>query len=496
MTKARNVLFILADQHRADCLGCAGHPAARTPHLDALAARGTRFDAAFCNAPVCTPSRYSLLTGLLPFQHGGLSNASTPRPGLPIFPGELRSQGWSTAAVGKVHATPTYLDLGFDRMTLAEQHGDGRWADDYHRDLMKAEFCDLNDFEDQVAIGRNNARLDYRKNFGASPSNLPEELHSTRWIGDRAIHELKNWKPSGGNLLQVGFIKPHHPFDPPAEYLDAFDPDTLPLPPDWTDDIPPFDRTIPTNFFDYSTLDRTSFRRVLHHYLASLAHLDTVVGEILAALRKTGMESETLVIYASDHGEYLGCHHLLLKQKYLYDPLVRVPLIISGPGFASNTVDSGLVELIDLAPTILGATGNQSPVDWIGLDLAEPNRRNSVYCEWIHSEAGHLEMVRTRNHKLIVGEPFEHALFDLSDDPYELTNRIDDPDCQTTVEQLRTLMRERQGESWTLDNHVDSAAPVVRADSALTASDNDERRIWFEREFLRQTLASHREKNA
>ena len=130
-----NVLIIQADQFRADCFGAAGHPDVRTPHLDRLAGDGVRYRNAYCTFPVCTPSRYSLLSGLHVRQHAGWTNRCTLAPGIDTFPRALRRAGYRTAAVGKMHFTPTYLDVGYDRLELAEQDGPGRYDDDYHREL-------------------------------------------------------------------------------------------------------------------------------------------------------------------------------------------------------------------------------------------------------------------------------------------------------------------------------------------------------------------------
>ena len=135
MTKP-NILIIMADQHRADCLGAYGNPDIQTPHIDSLATDGARYPNSFCPFPVCTPSRYSFLSGLYVGQHLGGSNHCTLPAGLPTFPRVLRENGYRTKAVGKMHFTPTYLDVGFEEMWLAEQNGPGRYDDDYHRWLM------------------------------------------------------------------------------------------------------------------------------------------------------------------------------------------------------------------------------------------------------------------------------------------------------------------------------------------------------------------------
>jgi arylsulfatase A-like enzyme len=145
-----NILIVHADQHRYDCLGAYGNPDVRTPNIDALAADGVRYENSFCCFPVCTPSRYSLITGLYVHQHLGWNNRCTLPAGLPTLPRILRNAGYHTKAVGKMHYTPTYLDVGFEEMVLAEQDGPGRYDDDYHRWLRAEGLCDRIDLMDQV----------------------------------------------------------------------------------------------------------------------------------------------------------------------------------------------------------------------------------------------------------------------------------------------------------------------------------------------------------
>src|SRR5690606_13548992 len=132
-----------------------------------------------------------------------------------------------------MHFTPTYLDVGYDRMILSEQDGDGRWDDDYHRELMALGLCDVNDLEDQVREYRQHARQAYWDTCGALASNLPLKHHSTEWAARKALDVVNDWD-DGGNLLTVSFIKPHHPFDPPAELQDLYAPAALTMPPGWT----------------------------------------------------------------------------------------------------------------------------------------------------------------------------------------------------------------------------------------------------------------------
>ncbi|MHB1319616.1 MAG: sulfatase-like hydrolase/transferase, partial [Anaerolineae bacterium] len=185
-----NILIIHADQHRWDCLGTYGNPDIRTPHIDALAEDGVRYENSFCPFPVCTPSRYSFLSSQYVHQHLGWTNHCTLAPGIPTFPRVLRNAGYRTKAVGKMHFAPTYLDVGFEEMLLAEQDGPGRFDDDYHRWLRDEGLVDAIDIVDQRSEYREKAPRIYWDTLGALRSDLDEAHHSTTWIAERAIETL------------------------------------------------------------------------------------------------------------------------------------------------------------------------------------------------------------------------------------------------------------------------------------------------------------------
>ena len=166
-----NILLIMADQHRWDTVGFNGNAQVQTPHLDALAEDGVNYPHTICPYPVCTPSRYSLLSGIYVHQHGGWSNHCTLEPNIETYPRLLRDQGYATKAVGKMHFTPTYLDTGFEEMALCEQDGDGRYDDDYHRALVENELVDAIDLYDQRREYRRYAPPEYWETFGAMASD-------------------------------------------------------------------------------------------------------------------------------------------------------------------------------------------------------------------------------------------------------------------------------------------------------------------------------------
>lgn len=464
-----DVLLIQADQFRSDCLGCAGNNEIDTPNLDGLAADGVRYPNAFCTFPICTPSRYSLLSGRYARQHAGLTNRSTLAPGIDTIPRFLSRAGYRTAAVGKMHFTPTYLDVGYQRMRLAEQDGPGRYDDDYHRELAAAGLAPVTDLLDQEAGFRATAPAAYWDSYGAGTSNLPEAWHSTTWIGREACQAIAEWgsrEDTGGNLLHVSFIKPHHPFDPPAPWASRYDPSALHPPAGWTERLPEPDQPYRDGYFDFGpplTLGR--LRVVLAHYYATISHLDHWVGQLLNRLRASGRYDRTLIIFTADHGEYLGFHHLLLKYGPMYDPVVKVPLIVKYPSDTGRRgrVDERLVSLIDVAPTVARLTRARPATALPGQDLlSQSPERECVFAESHHD--GLVLMARTGAHKLLLADdPGRTALFDLAADPLESDNRIGDSAYTGVADRLRAALGRWAVREACPPAYADPAAPIIGA---------------------------------
>ncbi len=485
-----NILLIHADQHRIDCLGAYGNPDVRTPHIDELAADGVRYENSFCPYPVCTPSRYSMLCGQYVHEHRGWNNHCTLAPEIPTFPKLLRDAGYATRAVGKMHFAPTYLDVGFDAMCLAEQDGPGRWDDDYHRELMAAGLADINDLEDQRQEYRRHARQEYWDSFGALPSNLPEEWHTTSWVGDRAITALEDWQ-GGGNLLMAGFVKPHHPFDPPANHYDLYDPDRLTLLPGWTTSCLPHDLALHSGYFPHEKLSEPVLRQVMACYYATIEHIDEQVGRMVSLLKRKGLYDNTMIIYTSDHGEYMGFHHLLLKGNHLYDPLVKVPLIIkypSGVATARDQISQALTNNTDLAPTILAQAGLTPASTMHGVNLQESSDGHEmVFCELLR---GNQCMARTRTSKLIrSSRPDGSLFFDLEKDPLEMENRMSDPAYGDEIRTLTKALESVRPSTLRPDIHLDYDAPVIKQPN-VPPRDNKHREdiiAWYDAQ-MREAL--------
>jgi len=460
-----NILLIHTDQHRFDALGCSGNADISTPSIDRIAAHGVRYRRHFTVYPVCTPSRYSLLSGVYVRRHGGWTNHSTLQTHFPTFPRLLAASGYRTAAVGKMHFTPTYLDVGFQEMRLAEQHGPGRHDDDYHRDLRAHGLIDRLDLVDQVLEFRRNAPEEYWKRFGAMATDLPEEHHSTRWIGDRAVEMLSEWR-GHGHLLMVGFIKPHHPFDPPQRLAGLYDPERIALTSGWREAVDSKDLALSAGYFPHESLSEAALRRVIAYYYASITHIDEQVGRMIDCLEQRGLYGQTLVVVTSDHGEHLGYRHLLLKGGYLYDSLARIPLIVKYPDSCreprpdAGGFDDSLASNIDVAPTLLRRAGLEAPPEMNGRDLlAQEADRGVVFAE---AERGEQYMVRTGRRKLLVRrDQGTCRLFDLEEDPLELHDVYDDPAYRRDREELRQRLFE-----WALFEsrggpYLDEDAPVI-----------------------------------
>ena len=417
-----NIIVLLADQHRWDCTGYAGNADLRTPNLDALAGHGVSFTQAVCPYALCVPSRVTLMTGQYVSTHGVAGN----RDGLPAtattLPGLLHAAGYDTACVGKMHFNPTYANYAFNVMRLSEQDGDGRNEDDYHKWLEKQGEIDQIDVWDQV--NRDSAPPEYWDSFGAMRSNLPEALHSTRWVGDQAVRFLQRAREPF--FLWAGFIKPHHPFDPPEPWDRLYDPRELSLP-EGCRFPPPEEDTRREAFFDLRDMTEDRFRRVLAYYYANISHMDEQIGRILATLTSRGF-TNNVVVYCADHGDYMGQHGLILKGGARpYDALLRVPLLIAGVGGQRRGyTDPALAQLTDVTPTLLEAAAVAVPDTVEGSSLVPQLRRSDVPLRDVAfvEGGGGLKVARTQRYKLIETSDADlRALYDLDNDPHEYDNR-------------------------------------------------------------------------
>jgi len=463
-----NVIILHADQHRQDCIGVYGNKDVRTPNIDMLANDGVKYDNHYTVYPVCTPARYSFVSGLYVHQHAAWTNESTLPSGFDTFPAVLKRSGYRTTAVGKMHFTPTYQDVGYEKMILSEQNGEGRYEDDYHTYLMNYGLIDRIDLVDQVESVRKRAGKKYYDHFGAFTSDLDQKHHSTTWITKQAINEINRWNTDGGNLLMVGYIKPHHPFDPPKPYDEMYEPMDLTLLDGYTRDVPKVDYDHQPGFFDNKTLDEYKLRRVMMNYYGSITQIDDNIGTIIEMLKEKGLYDDTLIIYTSDHGEYLGFHHMLLKGNHLYDPLAKIPLIIKYPKDMEKQGVTDAISLnIDIASTILDVCKQEKPTTIAGLNLANYNEgREFAFSEGQYGTdekpcIGY--MVRSKHYKLLVTGSFENSMFfDLENDPNELRNLINDESQIAQINHHKSFLIDEILFKTVSKNHCDVKAKQVK----------------------------------
>ena len=437
-----NILVLHCDQLRWGCLAFNGNPDVATPNLDRLARDSVNYQNHFTVYPICTPSRYSLWSGMYVHQHGAWDNASTLPPGYQTFPDVLRAHGYRTAAVGKMHMNPTYQDIGFGHMRLAEQNGVGRFEDDYHRWLMEQGKIDRFDLHHQSGIFRQEGCSRLYDMCQCAQSDLAREDYSTEWITRQAQEEIEQWKEGEPSMLMVGYITPHHPFDPPAPYSTMYDAKALTLLPGYLPQ--PLACDVETNgtAMKYEQLSEDDIRAITAAYYAMITEIDDAVGRLIALLREKNLYDNTMIIFTSDHGEYMGFHHMMLKCNHLYDPLARIPLLVKYPQHIHLPQnDTRLTENIDIAPTVLDVCGLPVPDTMQGRSLFDEKSREFVFSEGQYGTEtqpclGY--MLRTSRFKLLVRGSMERAmLFDLEQDPFEMENVAEHPDDLETKKELQ-----------------------------------------------------------
>jgi arylsulfatase len=469
VAKRPNILFICTDQQRWDSLGTYGNTHVQTPAIDGLAAEGVLFDQCYVQSPVCAPSRASLVTGQYPSVHGLWANGVALPAGANLFSRSLAEGGYDCGMIGKMH-----LAACFQGRTEPRQPNDGyrvyRWAhdpshgspeNDYHRWLAERH----PDLLEAAAAGGPRVR-----HQPAGFDTMPTEAHYSRWASERAIEFLED-RPDPGHpfFLWVNFYDPHHPFVAPQEYLDRYDPETVPLPVGYEGELetkPDIQRQASAESYagharGYGDHAPHEIREIIAAYYAMVTLIDDETKRILDRLADLGLDENTLVIFTSDHGEMLGDHQLLLKGPMLYEMAVRVPLIMRWPGvLPAGERRDALVQWIDLNPTLMDAAGLDPLPGSQGMSLLPLARgedgaptRNWAICEYLNS--GHpydppvyMTMLRHDRWKLIVehgtpatSRPRTGELYDLVADTHELRNLWDDPAAaETRIALERYLM--------------------------------------------------------
>jgi arylsulfatase len=453
MNKSRpNILWICTDQQRFDTIGALGNPFVSTPNIDRLVAEGTVFTTAYCQSPICTPSRGSFLTGMYPSRIHATGNGNDHFPDEPpLVTKLLRDAGYDCGLIGKLHLASAYR-----RIEPRVDDGYGYWQ---YSHAPRDDWPEGHDYADWVK-----ERGYSLKELTHNLEGVPAELHQTTWCAEKTIEFIREHAESPW-LASVNIYDPHPPFNPPVEYREQFDPDEMPGPlfqesdlaqqeklsavdfqsevrtPDNLDIKNPIVPRIPGSALDQAESPGDRDARTLQAaYYAMIKLIDDQVGRILDALEETGQRENTVVIFMSDHGEMLGDHGLIQKGCRFYEGLVRVPLIWVWPGqIAAGRQVEGLVELTDIAPTLLELAGEDVPEQMQGKSLLHLLRdetqggdhRDWVRCEYYDAldqpDGTYATMYRDARYKLIVYHGHELGeMYDLKEDPHEFNNLWDD----------------------------------------------------------------------
>ena len=434
-----NVLFIAADDLNAD-LGCYGHPLVKSPNIDRLAARGVRFDRAYCQYPLCNPSRASLMTGRRPDATKVFNNGPHFRDALPdavTLPQMFRQNSYFVGRVGKMYHMGVPMEIGTDGKDDPPSwervvNPRGRDRDDEDS---------LTNFTPGRSLG---SCMCYQQAEGASEDQTDGK------VAEEAI-KLLEANRDRQFFLGVGFFRPHSPHVAPKKFFDLYPLDKITLPSCPTNDLATKPKAAlwvdPPNF----GVSEQHQREVIQGYYASVSFMDEQLGKVLDALDRLKLADKTIIVFWSDHGYLLGQHGQWMKW-LLYEESARVPLIIAGPNIPRGQTSPRMVELVDLYPTLADLCGLKPPADLDGHSLkpllAQPDAKWEfpAYCQEVRLQQKGQPVgynVRTERWSYTEWNKGKAGveLYDHDRDPHELTNLAADPKHAATVAEMKALLQ-------------------------------------------------------
>ena len=478
----KNALFIMCDQLRADYLSCTGHPHLHTPHIDRLAQMGVTFSRAYVQSPICGPSRASFYTGRYAFTHGATLNYA-PLPLSELGLGDyLRPLGIRTAVSGKTHMVPNTTEmerLGIDPASaigqnLAELGFEPYFRDDgVHSDQNPDQFSDYNAFLRQQGYEHPNpwhryanGSCDENDQFRSGwffehsdkPADIPEALSETTVTTSKGIDFISEATAAGQPwCLHLSYIKPHWPVIAPAPYHDMYGPETV-LPANRTEAERQAPHSVIAAYMQLQDCqlytDPAHRTRIIQTYMGLVKQIDDQIGRLLNFLEENDLLKETLIVFTSDHGDYLGDHWLGEKDLF-HEASVRVPMLVVDPDRAADgtrgCVDDRFVEAIDVVPTLIDYFGGDIPEERLEgrslLPLTRQDPDNPTQIEWRYAVVSEIDyafrkvrewlgiepincratMFRVEKWKYIHYEGFPPQLFDLENDPEEQQDLGEDP---------------------------------------------------------------------
>lgn len=449
-----NILILYTDQQRVDTLGCYGQGAIETPNIDSLANDGVRLGQYYVQNPVCAPSRASFLTGkYCSSLHIGTNGISFPKSERPISQ-LVKPYGYDTAQIGKLHFDPharrdhrnptdTY---GFDTFILSDEPG---CYDDAYTKWVENR-CPEQLGGVRTMLPPAAARWG-RKGYSSIPRDTHEpyvfgadaSLTHTAFVTDQMCDYLRRHDVRKPFLAIAGYYAPHPPLNPPQEYIDRVDRSKLRLP-----IVGPEDTVNPI----LREMTESRWMDVVTAYLAMVAQVDDGVGEIIEVLKEQNIYDNTIIVFTSDHGEFLGDHGHIQKGMPGHDCIIHVPCIICYPNRLSpGRVCDTLTAAVDIVPTLLDFCGIQTPAFVQGKSMRKllqgqtDVHRDAVLIEYFEEHGNRQTTVRTERYKYFLHENGEELLFDLSKDCNEHYDVSKQPAYADALSQMRfTMLRELQ----------------------------------------------------
>jgi arylsulfatase len=455
MTKGPNILLITADQLQRKSLSVYGNRAIKTPNIQGLANTGTTMDYHYIQNPVCSPSRATMFTGKYPRNHGLRENGCTMYDGLESIASALKDNGYITGAFGKMHFTP--------QMTAYRE--DDNWPEDDFGFLVKHLTCDHRrgeymdwlyenyaDWYEYMTKPQNRKPVECNgKLWTDAPQMLenllPAELHQTTWIANHTIEFIKKERTEPF-FAWCSFVDPHHPFDPPEPYASMYNYEDIELPirrEGEMEDKPEHFRAILTGKgpgnekYKFDTMSDDVYKMIICKYYGMISLIDDNIGRIIKALKESGQYDNTVIIFTSDHGEYLGDHRLLFKGPFHYDSLIRVPMVINYPSYIpAGSHCKAITQHTDIMPTILQLAGVSVPAGVQGRSMIPAimgdigSGYDFALTENFNGDWGmNIKTISSREWKLTYYCGMEFGeLYHLRNDPEEFVNLWDNPDFE------------------------------------------------------------------
>lgn len=439
--KQPNILFLMADQMAASALSIYGHKLVKTPHLEALAKEAVVFDSAYCNSPLCAPSRYVLMTGQLPAKIGAFDNAADLPADIPTFAHYLRQQNYQTALSGKMHfCGPEQLHGFEDRLTTDIYPADYGWFPNWDKpDTRPTWYHNMNSVTQAGPCVRTN-QLDF-----------DDEV---TFQAKRYLHDYARGKQEKPFCLTVSLTHPHDPYAIPKQYWDLYKDEDIELPKitiPKSEQDPHSLRLQDVFAYDAQPITEQQVKNARRAYYGAISYVDEKIGEVLTSLKDCGLDEDTIIIFSGDHGDMLGERNLWFKMSFFEDS-VRVPMLIHSPKRFSAKRVAESVSTMDLLPTFVDMATHSAATDYVmpiqGRSLLPHLEGKGGHDEVIGEYYGEgtiapLFMIRRGDYKYICCDQDPDQLFNLKSDPLELNNLAQDDEHQDLINTLRAEAAER-----------------------------------------------------